>query len=117
MAEMQRTAHEMEQCGTNFSRRYIKGCFDRNLPKRIRLGAAWMKKNDVLLFYKILLPMCSVIRSVIRKDSQKYYYYKIDKWSNIYAAKLCLVRSYSNNFDHISINDMVKWDEVLSVMV
>ena len=70
----------------NFSLENIKGCLDRNLLQRIGLDAARMKENDALFFYQVLLPMCSVIKSGIRKDPRKYYYSEVEKWSNIYAA-------------------------------
>ena len=72
-----------------------------------------MKFNDALLLYKLILTRYSVRKSVIRKDPQKDYYSEVDKWSNIYAAPIGLGGTYSNNFEHIRIDYLVRWDVVL----
>ena len=56
----------------NFSLENIKCCLDRNLLQSLGIGAAWMKDNDSLFFYQLVIPVYSVIKSVIRNDMRKY---------------------------------------------
>ena len=74
------------------------------------IDAAHMKENDVLFFYQLLLLMCSAIKSGIRKDLWKYCDSEIEQWSNIYSDHIGLGGAYSNKFEHIGINELVRWD-------
>ena len=65
-----------------------------NLLQRLGLNDARMKDNDTLFFYQLLITMCSVIKSGIRKDPLKDYCSELEKWSNIYVAQIGLGGAY-----------------------
>ena len=83
------------------------GCIDRNLIQILGLDAACMKENSALFFYQLILPICSVIKSVINKDTRKYYYSEVDKWINIYADQISIGGAYSKKLEHIIIYELV----------
>ena len=91
----------------------IKDCLDRILLQMLVLDVSRMKDNYALFLYQLILPMCSLIKSLIRKDPRKYYYSEVEKCSNIYADNLGLGGSYSKKFEHIIIYYLVQWDGVL----
>ena len=76
------------------------------------LGAERMRENDSLFLYQLILPMCSVRKSGIRKDQQKYFYSEVENWINIYSYQLGLGGSYSRKFEHIRIDELVLWGGV-----
>ena len=63
------------------------------LLQRLGIDAARMNENDSVFLYQLLLPIFSGVKSVIRKDMQKYYYSEVEKWSNIYEDQLGIGRS------------------------
>ena len=52
-------------------------------------------------------------KSGIRKDQWKYFYFEVDKWSNIYASQLGIGGAFSKKFEHIRIDELVRWGGVL----
>ena len=62
--------------------------------------------------YQLLITMCSVGNSGIRKDTHNDLSSEVEKWINIYADQIGLGEAYSKKFEHISIDDMVRWYEV-----
>eukprot|EP00957_Ditylum_brightwellii_P004235 321922-Ditylum_brightwellii.AAC.1 len=54
-----------------------------------------MKGKDVLWFYQLILPMCEIKKSGVRKEPCQSYYSKVETRTNIYAAHLGLGGAYS----------------------
>ena len=60
-------------------------CLEEKLLNNLGMTQIIIRERDLLFFYQLLLPLCDTPLSGIREDKLHLYYYKVDKWSNIYA--------------------------------
>ena len=86
-----------------------KGCLEKSILYKIGLTKERIQVGDNFLFHQLLLTRCDVAMSGIRGDTSNAYYYKVDKFSNIYGMQLGLGGSYGYKFVNIYMDDLIQW--------
>ena len=94
--------------GTNLFTRDRKGCLENSILYKIGLTMERIQAGDDFLFNQLLSPMCDVAISGIRGDPRKAYYYKVEKFSNIYGMQLGLGGAYGYKFLNIYMDELIR---------
>jgi hypothetical protein len=95
-----------------------KGCLDYVLLKKLGVNKRAIVNCDPLLFYQLILPLGDPRKNKLLegevRDPRLPYYSEIERFTAKYAAGLGLGGSYSHSFGIPKIDELLKFDMILT---
>ena len=90
-----------------------QGCLDAEVLKRLGLTAGRMRKDDAMIFYQLIFPICDPERSGVANDPRTGFYFDLERYTATYKAQNGYGGSYGHHMKEITAAELMLFHGIL----